>query len=206
MVGVIGASELLARSADDDVTTTRLRGLITAELRRVQSVLDTKGVEPIAEFDLAEALGPVVLSHQLHGRPVIAAVDGVRVTGRPRATATVLDNLLRNACVHAPGARVVVRANLSGRFASVIVEDDGPGIADADRSKVLHPGVRGARAGGPGEGLGLHSAFSTMSSQGGSLRLDRREGGGTRITFTLPVARAAGAAFALPDRTLARGA
>jgi signal transduction histidine kinase len=202
VVGVLGASELLGRvPADEEVT--RLRSLITQELRRVQSVLDTRGVEPITDFDLDDALAAVVLSHQLHGHPVIAALDGVTVSGRPRATATVLDNLLRNASVHAPGARVVVRVGTFGRFAAVVVEDDGPGISDADRLRLLGPGVRGAQAGGPGEGLGLHSAVTTMRAQGGSLRLDRREGGGTRVTFTLPLA---GGSTISVDRALARGA
>lgn len=217
VVGVIGASELLAAPAGH-VDADRLRRLITAELRRVQSVLDPRADEPSAEFDLAEALAPVVLSHQLHDRPVVSAVQPVVVVGRARATATVLDNLLRNASVHAPGARVTVRTEVLGRHVAVVVEDDGPGIPEADRARVLRAGVRGAAAHGDGEGLGLHSSLSAMRAQGGSLCLESGEGVGTRVTFTLPIAAAVTAAAPGPapaprtirldqaDPALARGA
>jgi signal transduction histidine kinase len=212
VAGVLGASELLGRRTDDD-ETSRLRRLITDELLRVHSVLDVHSVEPVADFDLGEALAPVVLCHQLHGGRVIDALDPIRVSGRPRATATVLDNLLRNASVHAPGAQVVVRTIRSGPFLSVVVEDDGPGITERDRARVLEPGVRGAHSGGRGEGLGLHSALTTMRAQGGSLSLDPREGGGTRVTFVLPLARDVAAPATPPrvvtlpdDRVWARGA
>jgi signal transduction histidine kinase len=67
------------------------------------------------------------------------------------------------------------------------VDDDGPGIPSGDRARVLRRGVQGV-AGGPGTGLGLHTATRAMAAQSGSLRLADRPGGGTRVILTLPAA------------------
>lgn len=200
VVGVIDASELLATPAAD-IDADLLRSLIVAELQRLYAVLDAGAVEPIGEFDLAEALGPVVRIHQLDGRAVRARLDPLAVVGRPLVTATVLDNMLRNAQVHAPGARVTVHTQLSAGFVAVVVEDDGPGIPAAERRDVLRAGVRGSSATAPGEGLGLSTSAAAMNAQGGTLRLGPRAGGGTQVTFTLRLAACtagSGSAVTLP--------
>ena len=187
MVGVIGASELLSEPGPD-VDADLLRRLIAEELQRLCSVLETKVDEPLEQFDLADALGPVVLIHQLDGRVITAELSSLPVIGRPLATATVLDNLLRNARLHAPGADVVVRASTDGRTATVVVEDNGPGIPTGERQDVLRFGVRGSSTQAPGEGIGLHAAWQAMAAQGGALRIGERTGGGTRVAFSLPYA------------------
>jgi signal transduction histidine kinase len=190
VVGVMGASELLtsARSQVSDADLARLRGLITTELQRLQALLDPREVEETTEFDLAEALGSVVLVHQLDGLAVHATVPSIRVCGKPRAMATVLDNLLRNVRTHAPHAQVRVRAGAGEGAATVVVEDDGPGIPPAERQQVLRPGVRGSAAGEAGEGLGLASCVAAMCQQAGSLLLGEGVDGGTRVTLRLPLA------------------
>jgi signal transduction histidine kinase len=188
VVGVIEASNLLA-APTRGLDTDRLRRLIRAELHRLEAVLETPAAEPVEPFDLAEVLWPVVLVHQLDGSMVHADLPADagarRVIGRPQATATVLDNLLRNARRHAPGAQVWVRTDVGDARATVTVEDDGPGIPDAERAAVLAPGVRGSTALGVGEGLGLSSCLAAITAQGGSLSVSHRPGGGTRVAFTL---------------------
>jgi signal transduction histidine kinase len=114
--GVIGASTLLTtagpvRAIDRD----RLHRMIGTELHRLQALLETRWVEPVAEFDLADALEPVVLSHQLDRdglAPLCVDLSAPPVIGRPQETARVVDNLLRNARVHAPGAHVSISVRL----------------------------------------------------------------------------------------------
>jgi signal transduction histidine kinase len=187
MVGVLGASELLSEPGPD-IDADLLRRLIAEELQRLCSVLETRTDEPLEQFDLADALGPVVLIHQLDGRAIRAELSSLPVIGRPLATATVLDNLLRNACLHAPGADVVIRASTDGHVATVVVEDNGPGIPAAERQDVLRFGVRGSSTHAPGDGIGLHAAWQAMAAQGGALRIGERAGGGTRVSFSLPQA------------------
>ena len=187
VAGVMGASELLGTplpTTDADL----LRRLVVEELHRLQAVLDTTTPEPIVPFELTDALIPIIAVHQLSGSPIQVDLGALRVLGRPKATATVVDNLLRNARTHAPGARVSVRAVYRGTIVTVVVEDDGPGIPAAECERVLQPGVRGSAAIGPGEGLGLHSAATAMTAQGGTLHVGPRQGGGTRAAFTMLLA------------------
>ena len=69
----------------------------------------------------------------------------------------------------------------------MLVEDDGPGIPDEERARVVLAGVRGSTARGVGEGLGLSSALRAMTGQGGALRVEQRSGGGTRVVLTWPL-------------------
>lgn len=187
MVGVVGASELLTGQGSP-IEPTRLSRLMAAELKRLQGMLDVRSVEPLVAFDLAAALAPIILVRQIQGSDVDSTVENVRVVGRPLATATVLDNLLRNAAVHAPGARIWIRTERCGSRVHVVIEDDGPGIPIDERPRVLRRGVQGTRTSSPGDGLGLYTSATWMSAQGGTLELGDRPGGGTRVTLALPAA------------------
>ena len=106
----------------------------------------------------------------------------------------LLGNLLDNACKWARGrARVEVRVDdtATSRTALLLfVDDDGPGIAESDRARVL---VRGGRAdeATPGHGLGLAMVHDTVALYGGALRIDASELGGARFELKLPGRRAA---------------
>jgi signal transduction histidine kinase len=161
--------------------------MLLAELDRLQSLLDPNESEPITDFELGKALEPVLLAHRLDHEDIRCDIDPVVVRGRPHATAAVLDNILRNAHAHAPGATINIDTRADDASVTVRVGDNGPGIPRAECAAVLHPGVRGSTARGTGSGLGLHSAATTMAKQNGHLRIDRRRDGGTMVTFSLPV-------------------
>jgi signal transduction histidine kinase len=188
VAGLLGASTMLARGRNAAVDPERVGTLLAAEATRLQALLDVDVVEPITEFGLRDALLSVLLAHELDGAAIHAEIGDVRVSGRARATASAIDNLIRNARTHAPGAAISVYVMSDAQTASVVVEDDGPGIPRAERERVLLAGVRGSTARGAGSGLGLHNAASTMGAQSGALRLCARTGGGTRVVCTLPLA------------------
>ena len=102
----------------------------------------------------------------------------------------LLGNLLDNACKWC-ARRVRVRAHLEtgaplARRLVLQVEDDGPGIAEADRSRVLQRGVR-ADEQRPGHGLGLAMVRDTVAAYGGELHIDASpELGGARVEIRLP--------------------
>jgi signal transduction histidine kinase len=186
-----GASRLLCRP--DGVpaeTADRLQRMMTAELQRLQDVLAGQRREPIREFDLADAIAPVIWAHELHAGPITTDVPHTQVIGRPEATATALANLLANTRVHAPGASVCVRVetNPADDAVSLVVEDDGPGIPAVERERVLRPGVRATTVTAAGSGIGLYTAASAMRDQNGTLRVSARAGGGTCVVMTLPAA------------------
>jgi signal transduction histidine kinase len=67
--------------------------------------------------------------------------------------------------------------------AVVTIEDDGPGIAPADRERIFD--VFFSNRGG-GTGLGLPIAARIMQAHGGSVTVDSEPGQGARFVLTLP--------------------
>jgi two-component system sensor histidine kinase PhoQ len=101
----------------------------------------------------------------------------------------LLGNLLDNACKWARGrvrieAAVKVTADTRSAL-GIVIEDDGPGIAEADRARVLQRGGRADEA-TPGYGLGLAMVHDTVALYGGSLRIDGSTLGGARFELRLP--------------------
>lgn len=98
-----------------------------------------------------------------------------------------IGNLLENAVVYGQRARV----SLTEESASLVlsIDDDGPGIADAEMERVFEPFVRlensRSRETG-GVGLGLAIARSIIRRHGGDITLANRPGGGLRVTVHLP--------------------
>ncbi|MBX9834207.1 MAG: sensor histidine kinase, partial [Burkholderiaceae bacterium] len=103
----------------------------------------------------------------------------------------MLGNLLDNACKWARSAvSLQAQANTrSGplRQLSVWVEDDGPGIGAAQRTRAVERGVRLDET-VPGSGLGLAIVHDLASMYGGRLALEPAAQGGLRAVLTLPAA------------------
>ncbi|WP_085238736.1 sensor histidine kinase [Mycobacterium europaeum] len=112
----------------------------------------------------------------------------VRCTGDPVALSRMIRNLVENAVRHAT-SRVVLGVGSRDGTAIITVGDDGPGIAPGDRTRVFERFVRldsdRARSGG-GAGLGLAIVAEVAAAHGGTVTIDDREGGGTRVIVSLP--------------------
>jgi signal transduction histidine kinase len=93
-------------------------------------------------------------------------------------------NLLDNACKWAQSL-VVVRAATGGEWSEILVDDDGPGIDEAQRTSVLQRGARADEA-VAGSGLGLAIVRDLAELYGGSISLDRSPEGGLRARLRLP--------------------
>jgi two-component system sensor histidine kinase MprB len=105
-------------------------------------------------------------------------------TGLERA----LTNLLDNAAKWSPSAGTV-RASLHGGV--LTVDDEGPGIAEADLPHVFERFYRSddSRA-MPGSGLGLSIVAQVAQRHAGTVEAGRSPSGGTRMTLRLPGAAA----------------
>ena len=119
----------------------------------------------------------------------IAVADSARllVACRPAALRRALRNLLENAAAY--GGRATVRIERDGEEVRIVVEDEGPGIPEADLERVFEPFVRleasRSRDTG-GSGLGLAIARSIVRGHGGDISLENRAEGGLRATVALP--------------------
>jgi signal transduction histidine kinase len=98
----------------------------------------------------------------------------------------MLGNLVDNACKWAT-SRVDIRSAVDGRHVSITVDDDGPGLDESLREKVLQRGVRVDEA-SPGSGLGLAIVLDLVELYGGTIALGASPLRGLRATLTLPAA------------------
>jgi signal transduction histidine kinase len=117
----------------------------------------------------------------------LAARRGVGLSFEGEADAPATDptllrliavNLIENAIHHAPpGSEVTVRLARTHERAYLEVTDQGPGIAPAERDKVVRRFYRGAENTAPGSGLGLAIVAEAARLLGGQLILgDRADG------------------------------
>jgi two-component system, OmpR family, sensor histidine kinase PhoQ len=101
----------------------------------------------------------------------------------------LLGNLVDNACKWCRShVRVTVAIDSQAQSRErlqLVVEDDGPGISEEDRARVLQRGVRTDES-VPGHGLGLAMVHDTVDLYGGSLSIDASPLGGARFSLRLP--------------------
>lgn len=153
------------------------------------------GLEETVPVDpFALAAGVAEDARRAGARVELVAVDedgGGPVPLRRLAVGRALQNLVGNAAHH--GETVLLTVRLGPRWLAFVVEDDGPGIPEAERARALQPFTRldSARAsdpdGGPGVGLGLAIARDVAASHGGTLDLGESAAlGGLRATLRLP--------------------
>lgn len=116
-----------------------------------------------------------------------AVVTG-RVEGDPVLLARMVSNLADNAARHAR-SQVVFGLAEQDAFVIITVDDDGPGIAPADRERVFERFVRldeaRSRAEG-GTGLGLAIVSEVVAAHAGTVSITDAPSGGARFTVQLP--------------------
>ena len=167
-------------------THARLRALAPGrdgaageELARLDAELDravddlarfARGVHPraLTEGGLAAALA------ELTDAPLRVDADVARLEpAQVAALYFACSEGLANVAKHAPGAHATVTVRATGARVVAVVEDDGPGGADAAR------------------GSGLRGLADRLDALGGTLRIDSSPGRGTRVTAELPLEAAA---------------
>jgi len=191
------------------LTRLRLRAeLIEPETDRQRAVRDLDDMTALIDDALAVARGATVSDRrepvdmarlvadevaERDGHPIdiagSVAVTGAVVSGDRIALRRVLANLVDNACRHAPHCRVMTRR--VNEYVELIVEDDGPGIPDAEREAVFEPFYRLDRArslASGNAGLGLAIARQIVEAHSGTITLDRSAMGGARFCVRLPPA------------------
>jgi signal transduction histidine kinase len=110
--------------------------------------------------------------------------------------AEILGNLVENARVHGgDGVTVDVVARLDREAnpprVAISVEDDGPGVSEANADKIFTPFFTTARERG-GSGLGLSIVRSLLAAHGGTIRLER-SARGARFVVRIPASLTPGA-------------
>jgi len=99
----------------------------------------------------------------------------------------ILGNLIENAAKYGGGSVfVTIDAVPGSRTCEIWVEDDGPGIPEAERTRIFDRGAR-LDTGKPGTGLGLAIVRDVAEIYGGSVELAESEDlGGLLVCLRLP--------------------
>lgn len=122
----------------------------------------------------------------------VGALQYLVVAGDKRRLAQVVANLVDNAAKYGAGeTRVVV--GREDDFAIIAVEDEGPGVPEAERGVIFDRFSRGSAGGrrghGTGSGLGLALVAEHVGLHGGEIWVDERLDGreGARFTVRIPI-------------------
>jgi len=149
----------------------------------------------VTTLDLGDLLRERVAEHALRamdGGQDLGLASGpvVCIAVNASLISAALDNLIDNALRYCPkGSRIDVSWGQDGGSAWCAVEDDGPGIALAERERVFERFERGhASLDVAGSGLGLSIAREVALRHGGTLTLQSTSSGrGCRFVMRLPI-------------------
>ena len=199
LTSVLANLELLAESLDGDHgeaansalrSSRRMRRLVADLLLLART--DVGRVVQREPCDLAQIvveaageLGPVSQEHEIvldaHPAVVEAARDELH-----RLTINLIENALRHT---PPGTCIRVATASAGGQATLVVEDDGPGVPPDLAPTLFERFVRGAGDRGGSFGLGLAIVKAVAETHGGSVTLSTPQSGkGARFEVRLPAA------------------
>ncbi|GGB68214.1 hypothetical protein N798_08595 [Knoellia flava TL1] len=181
-----GAAE--RRRAATDLVEREVRRLHRSlehllELGRLEAGVVQLGREPV---DLGELVTHTVRT-TMRPEELVVLRDGPLVVDADKAILhRAVVNLLDNADVHGGGAVAVTVVRVS-QAVELRVADGGPGVPEAERSRVFERFVRvGSRGSVPGSGLGLSLVAETAQAYDGAVRCEETPGGGATFVLCLP--------------------
>jgi signal transduction histidine kinase len=150
---------------------------------------DEVRAEPRRRVDVAALLASVVDDMADAGLPVtITPAAPLIHECQPGALKRAITNLLDNAVKY--GKRAEAAITITAKAIEITVDDEGPGIPEAELPRVFQPFYRVEESRNRetgGTGLGLAIARSIVQAHGGELSLANRRGGGLRACIALPV-------------------
>ncbi len=170
----------LAGEAVDRIATT-------AQRHASQAIADPSDQHPGEKYDAVPVLDEVVRAIRRLFPQADLLVDIPESLALPMPPADqheIFGNLLENAGKWAR-SRILVRLVPGDRTATLTIEDDGIGVPETDRGRILHQGVRldPTRA---GSGLGLTIVDDIVERYRGNLDLATSSLGGLLVRVTLP--------------------
>ncbi|SFM10112.1 ATP-binding protein [Variovorax sp. OV329] len=200
-------AEALRRAADPstrELAITRLQGGIERAIHLVGQLLvlarqesgEAASAAPIGPVRLDDIVAQCVSAALPHAQARgidlgVVQADPLQVQGDAAALRVLLGNLVDNAVKYAPeGGHVDV--TLAGNGTPVlVVEDNGPGIPEAERERAFDRFYRLAdgNSTAEGSGLGLAIVRAIADKHGATVMLDRSERlGGLRVAVRFPPA------------------
>lgn len=205
LTAILGFSRLLAdpRRGLSPGDTRAFHTRILSNAQRLQRLLDdlldidrfTRGhLEPDRQpTDLTALIERVLDEVELGDHAVELDLEPITMDLDAPWIERLVANLLRNIVRHTPpDTRMWVRTRATTEGVELVVDDDGPGIPEADRQRVIEPfqqGTETASSAQPGTGVGLSLVHRFAQLHGGELTITDSPAAGSRMTVTLAHAR-----------------
>jgi two-component system sensor histidine kinase CpxA len=115
--------------------------------------------------------------------------EGIMIRGNEELLGSAIENVVRNALKYARSGPVEVQLSSGEEAAVICVRDHGPGIPDAELSRIFRPFYRAdssRRADHEGAGLGLAIAQRAIHLHGGSISVRNLMPNGLEVEIRLP--------------------
>jgi two-component system, OmpR family, osmolarity sensor histidine kinase EnvZ len=148
-----------------------------------------EGSEALEMTDLRAVLNRILGRARRENRNIKEKLaDHLMIRLRPMAMERAIANIVSNACKYADN--VWVSAYEESDMVAIVVDDDGPGIAEELREDVFRPFYRVEKSRNQktgGVGLGLAIARDIIHARGGEIFLESSNRGGLRVVIRLPV-------------------
>jgi signal transduction histidine kinase len=175
---------------DEELRDGLMRNLDELQVLTEQVLAAAKGAsgERPRQVDLSALVESLCTDLDELGEPVSWVNHSpAPISCRPNEIKRAVRNLVENAVAY--GHKAEVRISDTSDGYEVLVEDEGPGIAESDRQRVFEPFVRlesSRNVATGGTGLGLTLVKAIAEGHGGAVRLENRPGGGLRARMHLP--------------------
>jgi two-component system sensor histidine kinase PilS (NtrC family) len=196
LASISGSIELLRASPQTSEDDRTLMAIVNREIGRLNvligDLLDYANPRPSqpADFDLGSLVEETV--RVARAEPAFADVElacevdhPLPIHADPAKLRQVVWNLVRNASDAAAGGGKHVRVEARHRddVVTVVVSDDGPGIAKELVGRIFDPFVTTKQK---GTGLGLATCHAVVAEHGGRIDVETNPGAGTKMIVTLP--------------------
>jgi len=168
-----------------------MRNQITHHLDRARVAARSGAIGDITDVDGVLKGLKRALDRIYEGRTLeldVRSDPGLKFQGEKQDFEEMVGNLLDNACKWAKSRVWVTAAHADGAgIFEVLVDDDGPGLTEAERAKAVKRGQRLDET-KPGSGLGLSIVADLAHLYKGRFELEPSPQGGVRARLKLPAA------------------
>ncbi|MFW5928273.1 MAG: sensor histidine kinase [Thermoplasmatota archaeon] len=118
---------------------------------------------------------------------IINKIDKELVAVSSKVIKEAFTNLIENSLIHSEGSKIIIDYHEESKglneFINIVIKDDGKGIPDKIKSKVIERGYKGEES--TGSGLGIFITDKIMKKYGGSFCIEDSDMGGVKFVVKL---------------------
>ena len=196
---ILGFAQLIKKTGNlehqqaEDIERIVKASLYTREIIKKLMIFSRQMPQQITNVNLNEIIGNILyfidVRFQSRGIKLKTKLDAKLplMKGDEVQMSQVLVNLITNA-VHAmpEGGEITVATKTKGKFASLLVSDNGSGMSPEVKRKIFEPFFT-TKPVGQGTGLGLSVVKGIIDSHHGKIVVNSTPGKGTKFEILLPI-------------------